>query len=89
MEPEHIHMWGNGWPIFPMIMMFFFFMMFRRGGGFKPPCRQDSNRHQFESATSGTALDILKKRYVKSEITKKEFEEMKRYLSSLKELKMP
>ncbi len=40
---------------------------------------QDSDGHQ-SSTESETALDILKKRYAKGDITKEEFEEMKKNL---------
>ena len=76
------HFGFGGWWIFPvicMIVMFFFFMMFRRGG-FRPPWEQNSDIHHTESKGSGTAIDILKKRYAKGEITKEEFDQMKKDL---------
>ncbi len=81
MGPEH--MWWGGWWIFPIIiciiMMFFFFMMFARGG-FRPPWSQDSDKNRSESKGLETAIDILKKRYAKGEITKEEFDQMKKDL---------
>jgi putative membrane protein len=80
MGPDHFGF--GGWWIFPvicMIVMFFFFMMFRRGG-FRPPWGQNSDIHHSESKSSETAIDILKKRYAKGEITKEEFDEMKKDL---------
>ena len=72
----------GGWWIIPvicMLLMFFFFMMFRRGG-FRPPWGQNSDRHHSESKDSETPIDILKKRYAKGEITKEEFDQMKKDL---------
>ena len=71
----------GGWRIIPVICMLvmFFFMMFRRGG-FRPPWDQNSGRHHIESKDSETAIDILKKRYAKGEITKEEFDQMKKDL---------
>jgi len=71
----------GGWWIIPVICMLvmFFFMMFRRGG-FRPPWGQNSDRHHGESKDSESAIDILKKRYAKGEITKEEFEQMKKDL---------
>ena len=80
MHPENYwswHMW-----MFPMFMPIFWiviiglclYFIFGRRGVQKPwePGR---------SPEGETALDILKKRYAKGEITKEEFEQMKRDIS--------
>lgn len=82
MGPEFFG-WGGMWWIFPIIFMgicvvFFMLRMFGRGG-FRPPW-QDSSRYSSESRESGTALEILKNRYAKGEITKEEFDQMKKDL---------
>lgn len=83
MFPEDFMM-GGWWIIFPiigLIVMITFMFMFRMFGrrGFRPPW-QDSSRDHREGRESETALEILKKRYAKGEITKEEYEEMKRDL---------
>jgi putative membrane protein len=52
-------------------------MMGRRG--FMGP-RRDSRRESRESSGSESPLEILKKRYAKGEISKEEYEEVKRDL---------
>ena len=63
--------------IFCIIMMIVCFHFFGRGG-FRPPWMHGPDRGQSDSTDSETPLDILKKRYAKGEITKDEFEQMKR-----------
>jgi putative membrane protein len=78
MGPENF-LHGGFW-IIPLIMIILFFVLFklkvfgRRGP--MPPW-QNSSESGSENTESGTALDILKKRYAKGEITKNEFEQMK------------
>ena len=53
-----------------IILVFAFWLIFRRRG-FRPPCGPFPGQEE-------TALDILKKRYAKGEITKEEFARMKK-----------
>ena len=81
MDPEKF-MFG-GWWIIPMIMciimMIFAFNFFSRGG-FGPPWMRGSDRDNNKSTELETPLDLLKKRYAKGEISREEFEQMKKDL---------
>lgn len=82
MGPEYFW-WGGMW-IFPLIMilvmLLLVYLIFGRGG-FRPPCggvdRRESRRED-----SDTPLEILKARYAKGEISKEEFEQMRRDIRS-------
>jgi len=69
------HFWMGGMWIFPftmlIVILFTVFMIFGRRG-YRPPW----DRHQ----EIETPLEILKKRYARGEVTKEEFEEMKKIL---------
>ena len=83
MGPENF--FKSGVWIIPLIMIIICFLLFKLKvigrGGFRPPW-QDSSEGSGENRESGTALEILKKRYAKGEITKNEFEEVKRDLQA-------
>lgn len=77
-----MYMMGGWWIIFPIlgfcIMLTFMFMMMRRGGFWSDRSQPWGGRNQGQDSES--ALDILKKRYAKGEISKKEFDQMKKDL---------
>ena len=84
MNPEHPWMW---WPwagmwIFPIVMfviMLIFFSLFSGRRGCRPPWW---GGHHRESGDSESALEVLKKRYARGEITKQEFDQMKKDILS-------
>lgn len=73
--------------IFPTIAMIFGFtvmlicILIFFGKGVRPPW-QGHGGHSGEDIGTETALDVLKKRYAKGEITKEEFEQMKKDIQS-------
>lgn len=78
MRPEYFF-WGGMW-IFPIIMttialIVIYFIFGRRG--FRTPWQGHENYYN-RKMDFETALDILKKRYAKGEITEEEFERMKK-----------
>ena len=87
MGPEHFG-WG-GWWVFPVVMplvmiiflIIFLYIVFGRRGP-KPPWWNNSEGPSNHSKHSETAMEILKKRYAKGEITREEFEQIKTDLES-------
>ena len=82
MPHDYFWQWHTWW-VFPMFMPSFWIIMlglclyfiFGRSGARRP-------WPPGPGPESDTALDILKKRYAKGEITKDEFEQMKRDIST-------
>jgi len=82
MGPEYF--WGGGMWLFPIIMIIAVITIcFLWGrGGFRFPCCSMADRHNGPGKEPESASEILNKRYVRGEISKEEFERMKRDIQS-------
>ncbi len=73
---------GTVWymPLLFMAICVILFLVFRRGG--RGPFFSDRTRHMNNTDdTNSSAIDILKNRYAKGEITKEEYDRMKQDIS--------
>lgn len=89
------HVFGEGCYVLPMIffvaMIFFLFIAFRRRrfscgkGGFRSKWMSDWFEDRYKTRTFESAVDILEKRYASGEISKEEFEQMKKDIKDAKQ----
>ena len=81
MPHDYFWQWHTWW-IFPMFMPIFWLVIIGLCLYFIFGCRGAPKPWRLGPSPEGeTALDILKKRYAKGEISKDEFEQMKRDIS--------
>ncbi|NOY60368.1 MAG: SHOCT domain-containing protein [Calditrichaeota bacterium] len=73
------YFWGGGMWIFPILMIFVFlaalYLIFGRGDARFPWQYYD---RPTEIRRDGNALEVLKKRYARGEVSKEEFERIKK-----------
>ncbi len=91
---HYSHVFGDVCNILPMIffvaMIFFLIIAFRRRrffcgkGGFRSKWMSDWFEDRFKTRTFESAIDILEKRYARGDISKEEFEQMKKDIKSVK-----
>ncbi|MGB5229935.1 MAG: SHOCT domain-containing protein [Desulfoprunum sp.] len=87
MRPEYY--WHGGWWGLPMMMpvimvivvLIVLYLIFGRAGS-RPPWGGDADKRYPHGREVESAIDILKKRYAGGEISKEEYEQIKKDLES-------